>query len=110
MNTLVSNNVTIKTSAAVSATKSVNTSGTSTDTLYTAPATGYAIINLFVTAFASTQLVVSIGGRTVLISTAVDSQSRTFYVGPSQSVVATVTGAAGLTTVVTSGIEYINSP
>lgn len=108
--TLIGNNVTLKTSAAISATKSVNTAGTATDTLYTAPVTGYAIINLFVTAFASTQLVVSIGGRTSLITAAVDTASRTFYVGPSQSVVITVTGAAGVTTVVTSGVEFINTP
>lgn len=107
---LVSSNVTIKTNAAVSATKSVNTAGTSTDTLYTAPANGYAIINLFVTAFASTTLTITIGGRTISTISAVYTESKMYHVGPSQAVVITVTGATGVTTVVCSGVEFINTP
>lgn len=96
--TLVSSNTTIKVNAAVSANNS-STSGT----IYTAPANGYAIVNILNSNAANT---VSIGGQLV-ISAVLINPSNIFYVGPSQA----ITYAAGaINQIRISGVEFVNTP
>lgn len=99
-------NTTIKINAAISATASPTSS---TVTLYTAPANGYAIVNLFCTAYATLLVTTQVGSRVVASFGAVSTVPVTVYVGPSQVLNATASGASG-TTVVASGVEFINTP
>jgi hypothetical protein len=94
--TLVSSNTTIKVNAAVGATFATN------GTVYTAPADGYAIVNLVLSGgFNAT---VQVGGRNIL-STA--STQNTVYIGPSQSLVVSFYSAG---TLWISGVSFINTP
>ncbi len=105
---IFSGNTTIKANAAVSAT------GTSGATLYTAPSTGYAIINVCLSVNNSTNVLnITVGTRIVLqfqTGATVAAPGVTYYpimVGPSQ-VVGLSGGGGG--TVVISGTEFVNSP
>lgn len=100
--TLVSSNTTIKINAAVSAT---NSSTSATITLYTAPANGYAVIQLHDTVGGVGNFF-TIGGRTVVIGTTAVSG---FYVGPSQAVVINRPGAVNSAASI-SGVEFVNTP
>lgn len=102
--TLIGNNVTVKINGAVSNSASATSGAT---TLYTAPATGYAIVNLFCTAFGSSGTF-TVGGRVVHSFTGVSTVPIVVYVGPSQVVQITATGAAN--TGVISGVDFVNSP
>lgn len=96
--TLVSSNTTLKVNAAISATTSFS------GTLYTAPANGYAIVNLSGSSSGGTTLI-SIGGRPALSTTGFII-GQTAFVGPSQSVTAAIgTGIASI-----SGVEFVNTP
>ena len=97
--TLVSSNTTLKVNAAISASTSISA------TLYTAPANGYAIVNLTASSSAG-GTTITIGGRNVISVTTATVLGQTAYVGPSQSVVATIgTGNAQI-----SGVEFVNTP
>lgn len=85
-----SSNTTIKVNGAVSA-RSVGAG-----TLYTAPATGYAILN--VTLESSGTL--TLAGRTILVL----STTQLIYVGPSQALACT-SGTFNAT-----GVEFVNTP
>ena len=95
----------------------VNANGTSNGTgggitLYTAPATGYAIINANISANTGGGYL-QIGScrvLTLVASSLGPNPSVQFIVGPSQSVSVNCTGALGtLTTAFISGVEFINS-
>lgn len=111
-----SSNVSLKVNAAIS---NAVTSGT----LYTAPATGYAIVNLFITS-TSGNATIRVGGRDVLqaynpgsehisSNAPVDNGSpgvsgisaQGIMVGPSQAVTVVGTGTFQI-----SGVEFINTP
>ena len=120
-----SNNTTLKVSAAVAA------SGTS-GTLYTAPANGYAVLNVSILAGGGvgSYLTLNVGGNPVYhfymatassvipkndsgaAAGAANASSGTsfiqIYVGPSQTV--TITNQSGTPTVYLSGVAFINSP
>lgn len=98
--TLVSSNTTLKVNAAVSNSSSVN--GT---TLYTAPANGYAVVNLTLSATAGTTTA-AVGTRTVLAVTATGTVYQQIFIGPSQALVITLTTGSGQV----SGVEFINTP
>lgn len=119
--TLISNQVTLKVNAAVSA--STSTTGT---TLYTGPSTGYAMVNICISGATSFNGNIKIGTRIVLdfplsgtlhgsvpgsFNTAGSvsaTSSSTFIVGPSQAVLFTIT--SGSATASISGVEFVNSP
>lgn len=122
--TLIGNNVTLKVSAAIA------TSRTSNGTAYTAPANGYAIINLsFIANGGAGYAHVTVGGQPAqyfyagtnqYVAPKMDGNSSnsgatgssgngncTIYVGPSQ-----VVATAGMSNaeVRFSGVEFVNSP
>lgn len=97
MQASVSNNQTVKISAAVS--NSRNSNGT----IYTCPANSYAILNVLILSPADS---VSVGGVSTFVATT-GSDRATIYVGPAQTVVSNH-GASNLVTV--SGVEFTNSP
>ena len=98
--TLVSSNTTIKANGAVAASSSVSA------TLYTAPANGYAVLNLFMSASAGS-VSASVGGRTVASFAATQSFSyQSVFVGPSQA----LTCSIGTGSVSISGVEFVNTP
>lgn len=102
--TLVSSNTTLKVNAAVSySNPALATSGT----IYTAPANGYAIINLLVAASGSMDI--QIAGRRIN-NTLTINPAQQFWVGPSQSVTwsSGVSQSAGA--VQASGVEFVNTP
>ena len=103
--TLVSSNTTIKVNAAVSAT---NTANNNTVTVYTAPAGGYAIVQVFCSQMSATSAVATVGGRTFM-NLSVNSNLQGIYVGPSQSLQIVGTGF-GNVTLLASGCEFINTP
>lgn len=118
-----SSNTTIKLNAAVSATATITTSsGTSNSaTVYTAPASTYAIINLYdVTSTSgappSPSFAVSVGGRTFYTATtATSTQFTGIYVGPGQAVAISSSqgvGAGSSTshTCQVSGVNFTNTP
>lgn len=109
----------LKVSAAIAVTR------TTTGTFYTAPADGYAIINVFFDMSTSDIAVISIGGVPVCnvnmasgdnsyFPGAYDSASTvirptgstTYYVGPSQSVTGTLTDSPSVSV---SGVEFRNA-
>lgn len=126
---VISNNVSIKISAAISA-----TSGTSGSTLYTAPATGYAIINAILGAGTATSAALRVGGRDVFsvrnfsgeisstvfggLATATESTASVLpsasttgiMVGPGQSVTLIAFSGSNSIGATISGVEFINSP
>lgn len=115
MNTLVSNNTTIKISSAVSATVSVvNT----TSTLYTCPSNSYAILNIYVNSAAANSSV-NVDGKIVAILNgsgispsiggAFSSSGFTIYVGPSQ-VVSITSGAVATVLANATGVCFTNTP
>ena len=78
----------------------VSNATTSTGTLYTAPASGYAILNLYVQSGAVVG--VEVGGNIVFDENT--GFHGTIYVGPSQAV--TVFSNIGTATVSISGVEF----
>jgi hypothetical protein len=94
--TLVSSNTTIKVNAAVGNTVTGN------GTVYTAPADGYAIVNLVLSG--SWGGTVRVGGRDLLSNA---TTQNTIYIGPSQSLVVSSYSAGTLNI---SGVEFINTP
>ncbi len=100
--TLVSSNTTIKMNAAVAA----NTSAAGSTTLYTAPASGYAVVNLYMSA-STGSVTVTVGGRTVASIAATNTVSyQSVFVGPSQALACSI----GTGTVAISGVEFVNTP
>jgi len=95
--TLVSSNVTLKVSAAVS-----GSSSASSTTIYTAPASSYAILNVYVASGGG----FTVGGVTVA-GVAANTTFTGVIVGPSQ-VLATSLGNAVL--VAATGVCLTNSP
>lgn len=96
-------NTTLKVNGAVSATMS------GSGTLYTAPASGYSVIQLGTTS--NSVWTITIGSRNVAIGYSTNgsgSAVRTFYVGPSQAVAATLTSGSGA--LEASGVEFVNTP
>jgi hypothetical protein len=98
--TLVSSNTTIKVNAAVSGSGTAGSGGNAN--IYTAPANGYAIVQVGVSTggFGSWQ----VGGRAVAAGSTIH-----FYVGPNQTVTA-INGSGFSNTAVCSGVEFINTP
>lgn len=94
---MFSNNTTIKINAAVTG------SGTS-GTIYTAPASGYAILNV---RLSGSNQGITVGGIQTITNQAATSTPYTIYVGPSQAVAVTTdsTGSVQVT-----GVSFINSP
>lgn len=106
--TLVSSNTTLRVSAAVSATGSTPGGG-GTTTLYTAPSTGYAIVQLRATAVTTLGEIV-VGSRVIATYTAASTSPITnVFIGPSQTLQVSSTGSNAIT-VVASGVEFSNSP
>lgn len=108
---LVSNNTTIKVNGAVSATASRTSTGTTN--LYTAPSTGYAIVNVHINQGGSSNGTVdvnSIAAVTYISATQRDVQG--IYVGPSQVIRMNHVEVSGGTTrtVTVTGVEFINNP
>lgn len=97
-------NSAIKINAAVSATGSGAGS-----TLYTAPANGYAEIQILMSAISATSSTLTIGTRPAEVLTAVQTVAVSFTVGPSQAVAFTATGGAATATWTMSGVEFVNS-
>lgn len=105
--TLVSSNTTIKVNGAVSA---ANSAFNNTVTLYTAPANGYAIVQVYCTVFGgTTNPRVIVGGRNVFQFTSVNTSVLGLYVGPSQSLQISEGGGSTFTAVA-SGVEFLNTP
>lgn len=98
-------NVGIKISAAVSNTLS----GAGNQTLYTAPANAYAIVNIFIINAATGTNTVAVGGRTIDLtaSSAVNKLFTGIYVGPGQSV--TFNNGSVSVTGHISGTQFINT-
>lgn len=102
--TLVSSNTTIKVNAAVAGSGS-----SSSGTLYTAPANGYAIIHWGTTSYSSGTYTISIDGLQIgsLTTSQLLQPAGGFYVGPGKSVTYTNSGSV---TIVVKGVEFINTP
>ena len=100
-----SSNTTLKMNAAVSATFSVTTTGGS-GTMYTAPATGYAVVNLSAKAaggsFTGYWIV---GGRALAGDTNVG-----VFVGPSQTISWQTATYSTTGSVTISGVSFVNTP
>lgn len=113
--TLIGNNVTVKINGAVSGTA---TASGGSATIYTAPANGYAIVNVCIDLSGSAGSI-TVAGRKVLVfnsgflgpiaASSFVAGGFTVYVGPSQAL-AIVADAAGYNRAVASGVEFINSP
>jgi len=80
----------------------VSNSRTSTGTLYTAPATGFAIVNL--ATFGGGASTFTVDGRRVHVGT--ESYVQGIYVGPSQVLAVTIGGGE---TAQVSGVEFVNA-
>jgi hypothetical protein len=115
--TLVSSNTTIKVNAAVSATATTGTTIGNQATLYTAPANGYAIVQVRNDS-ASAACRALVGGRNAIEMAAAEPSADgaagavaqvTLYVGPSQSLVVETRSSAAAT-LVASGVEFVNTP
>lgn len=103
--TLISGNSTIKISAAVS--NSISSGASSSATLYTCPANSYALVQLACSAFGANGTF-TVGGRVICTFAAVSATPIWAYVGPSQVVQVSSSGAANTGTI--SGVEFINTP
>lgn len=101
-----SSNTTIKIQTAVSASAFLSTGGTSS-TIYTCPASSYAILNFSGDEGAAGYALVSDNKAVKKDNTS--SGSNTFYVGPGQTVKVTCTNGTLVTFYVT-GVEFKNSP
>ncbi len=98
--TLIGNNVTQKIN-----TTAVNTTRSSNGTIYTAPATGFAIV--FIYGLASSNYTLQYAGNTINTVSAAGLIYQTFYVAPSTAL--SLTGhTAGSILVI--GTEFLNSP
>lgn len=104
-----SSNTTLKMSAGVSAQVTV---GTGTSNAYTGPATGYAIIQAFMSTTSAGTITVRVDGRVVFLATAPAVFTTTplsgIYVGPSQ--VVSVQNTTGTTVWEFSGVAFVNTP
>lgn len=74
------------------------------DTLYTAPANTYAIVNLFVGPNARVQ----VGGRNIHSVAGVAQNFQHVVVGPGQSLIVTVNSTGDVCAI--SGVSFINNP
>jgi hypothetical protein len=84
------------------------TANNNTQTVYTAPANGYAIVQIYCETMAATSGRCSVGTRT--ISGLVSNQSiYGVYIGPSTALTVTSASAANVTINV-SGVEFLNTP
>ena len=103
--TLVSSNTTIKMNAAVSA----SSTATFGNTMYTAPANGYAIVNVN-KAGGVGNATITVGGVRINTATASPLAYQSIYIGPSQSFAwsSGAAEAAGMITI--SGVEFVNTP
>ncbi|HEY9705640.1 MAG TPA: hypothetical protein V6C58_24590 [Allocoleopsis sp.] len=113
---VLGNNVSIKVNAAVS-----NSSSAASATLYTAPANGYAIVQVGIDNGGSGAVLLSVGGLGILNYNPTDNVwngqngtggaftalTQSIYLGPSQSI--SYSGNLGGTVTVT-GVSFINSP
>lgn len=95
---VISANTTIKVNGAI------DSSITSSATMYTAPANGYAIINAVITS-STAGASIAIAGNTLISS--VLGYPVVLYVGPSQSVVGSISTSGAMNI---NGVEFINSP
>lgn len=103
--TLVSSNTTIKINAAISNGVATNGFVGNSATAYTAPANGYAIVNIFLSGNGPRA---TVAGRTVTSST---TGNQGVYVGPSQALAVVQDGATGPSaSMVVSGVEFVNTP
>lgn len=95
-------NSSIKVNAAIS-----NQQDASGMTMYTAPANGYAIINISVFNTSANSAGITVDGLQMFASSGISNTYAfgTFYVGPGQSVVSQV---GGTNTVNITGVEFIN--
>lgn len=90
----------IKVNAAIAVTQNTVTS------LYTAPATGYAIVNIWITN--GSLVTLTLGGLTLLSNPGTDALTfYSVYIGPSQALAISVN--AGGRAVNVTGVEFINS-
>ena len=101
--TLVSSNTTIKMNAVVNA-SATNTSGT----LYTAPANGYALVQVSFSGTGSITGSMDIGSATIF-SVNASYQVNGLVVGPSQSVTYSGT-TTGTIFFAVSGASFVNTP
>jgi hypothetical protein len=105
---------TLKTNAAISGSANINTAS-GVVTLYTAPANGYAIVQIGISHPASgfTTGTIYIAGRPFFSSVGsanlVQNGTFAYYVGPSQAVTGQYTAATAAIFYVV-GVEFINSP
>lgn len=106
--TLVSNQVTIKINAAVSASNTSITSGSFT-TVYTCPANSYSIVNIRLVP-GTTNVSFRVGGQDI---SGTQTSAQTYlgvYVGPGQTVQANNPAVIGNAAIYVSGVEFTNSP
>lgn len=122
--TLLGVNTTLRVNGAVSATTTSNLASGGNVTIYTAPANGYAIVQLsFNGGTTWTGATIQVGGQDIIfldssasIQPIIGTTNRVtplgaVFIGPSQSLVLTRTGAgSGSITIDVSGVEFINSP
>lgn len=93
---------TVVTKGSIKVNGAVSASTTSTGTLYTAPSSGYAIVNLY----SSNSATVQVGSRTVTTS-GTGSGGFVCYIGPSQAISVSVNSSSA--TVSISGVEFANT-
>lgn len=87
------------------------TGAAASGTLYTAPASGYAVIQVNATlSGGTTEITLSVGGALVLDATSstLNAVNTGIHVGPNQAVTYTRVGG-GTGSVKISGVEFINS-
>ncbi len=103
------------TKTAIKVSTAIAAASNSGGTLYTCPASSYAILNISV--YSDTACRVTVGGSTVIagdttgvgstaFKTDTNRRSFTVYVGPGQAVAWTESGTSGIDV---SGVEFVNN-
>ena len=78
--------------------------------LYTAPATGYAIVQYIITITTTPLANLNLGSNVIAPATTTTAASQPIYVGPSQTVSIVQTNAGGTFAVSLTGVEFTNTP
>lgn len=117
---VIAANTSIKVNGAVNATASGSGSG-ETDTIYTAPSSGYAIVQITTNRSGSGNIEYDISGSPLVKASKTNFAGQSsdgsldpavltnVFIGPSQSLRVTWTGGSAGSVYVT-GVEFINSP
>ena len=105
-----SSNTTLKMNAAVGGSAAVSGVGTS-GVIYTAPATGYAIIQLATGNAGSFTWYANISGRPASgVQTVSAPTQATIYLGPSATLTVTVTAFTTAGNIYFTGVDFVNTP